>query len=354
MARATISDVASLAGVSIATVSHVINNTRFVSAETRKKVEAAIASLNYNPLASARSLAKMETRLVGVVLPDMYNPFFIEMYKGIEATLTSLGYDLILTNTGEDLARQEAILKALYGRQVDGLIVAPCGGISSKMLINLEQEGIPVALVDRISLNSGYPKVMVNNEQAAFDAVSHLIRDGHDRIALIGGMERVSPVMERKVGYMRALDEHGIQAKKEWIIFRGKSLQDDAYNSTLAIFSKKKPPTAIFATNIPSALGVLHAFRKLKIRCPEDVGLLSFDDHNWTDIFSPPISVVRQPAFKLGESASDLLIGMINRKEGFQAMQDVILDCSLIIRGSCSSVCLQSYMEKNSLEAALG
>ncbi len=346
--RPTIQDVARLANVSTATVSHVINATRFVSDGTRQAVLGAIQELNYRPSALAKGLASSRTRLVGVVLSDIDNPLFRNVYKRIESELSDAGYDLILANTGEDISRQHSILDALLSRQVDGLIVAPNYGTcaTDNPLINVR---VPVVTIDRRSLELGFPTITVNNEEIAYQAISHLIADGHRRIGFIGGLMDeqggVSTVVDRLEGYRRAMQQHGLDTPDTIVHVKGKASRSDGYQAALRILRSDPRPTALFTTNILLLLGVLHALQELGLRCPDDVGLISFDHDHWTDVYVPPITLVRQPTEMIGITAVRKLIALI---EGEAPLEDAghVLPCELLIRGSCSPQCLHRFAER--------
>jgi len=346
--RPTIEDVAKLAKVSTATVSHVINGTRYVSDSTRRAVLEAIAQLNYRPSALAKGLASNRTRLVGVVLSDINNPLFRNVYKRIESELSEAGYDLILANTGEDIGRQNSILETLFARQVDGLILAPNydpAGESSQ----LRNAGVPVVMIDRYSYHHLLPTIMVNNEEITFQAISHLISDGHQRIGFIGGlMDRhggVSTVAHRLTGFQRAMQENHLPVSEEHIHVLGKACQSDGYEEARRILGTAERPTALFTTNILLLLGVLQAIQELNLRCPEDVGLISFDHDDWTDVYVPPITLVKQPTDEIGTAAARQLIQLMSR-EGQPEPSELVLPCKLIVRGSCSPQCFHEYLQR--------
>lgn len=341
MARPSISDVAREAGVSTTTVSHVLNNTRFVSPTTRRHVVEAIEKLGYLPSSSARSLASNRSRIVGVIFSELINPFYASVYKGLEDTLSAADFDIILANTGEEPERQDAVLQTLFARNVDGLVLAPTGD-HSKMLDKLIEDKTPVVSFDRRAPEHDLPYVGINNEAAAYEAVCHLIQDGHRRIGLISGLEKIHNSMERQEGYLRALRENGLDADK-CLIHHGDSQQRSGYEGAHSLFSCSHPPTALFVTNNLMTLGALHAFRERGLQCPDDVGLIGFDDHDWADIFTPPLTTVRQPTYELGKAAAQLLVRLIEEGADNEHHDEIILPTKLIVRGSCSNSCLAKY-----------
>lgn len=349
MPRARIKDVAVVARVSTATVSHVINKTRYVSTATQNRVLAAIEELGYQPSASAQSLASNRSRIVGVVFSDITNPFFPSLFRGIEDTLSTVGYDLILANTGEKPKEQESVLSTLFSRSVDGLIIAPTGS-PSEMLKKLVKDQTPIVLVDRKDGELDLPIVGVNNETISFDAIRHLIEDGHKNIGMIMGIEDVSTSVERLNGYIRALEHSGIEVDDAYI-YKGYSRYDDGLIGAEKLLSNHREISAIFTTNNFMTLGALHAIRNLGLRCPDDIGVIGFDDHDWADIFTPPLTVVWQPTYELGQAAATLLEKMM--RNGETTLESKILPARLIVRSSCSLKCHGQNVEA-SMNASRG
>jgi DNA-binding LacI/PurR family transcriptional regulator len=337
----TIQHVAKRAGVSTATVSHVINNTRFVSDGTRQRVLQVIQELNYFPSAVARGLATQETKTIGIIVCDIANPFFTSLFKAIEHELAPLGYDLILENTGEHPEEQEHSLRVLLAKQVDGIILAPSGH-PSPMLQLLSNKGAPVVLVDRSVPELNLPLVEVNNQQAAFAATSHLIADGHRRIGVVYGIDTASG---RLAGYQQAMQQHGLPIDDSFL-YCGNSSLESGREGAKALLSHVDPPTALFTTNNLITLGALHALRELRLRCPEDVALIGFDDTDWASIFTPPMTVVQQPTREIGQTAAKLLNQLMSERELATIPLRHTFPAQLIVRGSCSVNCLTSYMHQ--------
>lgn len=343
----TIEEVARQARTSTATVSHVINNTRYVSDEVRLRVNEAIEELGYRPSAVARGLARRKTQLVSVVLPDVDNPLFRDVFRAMEASLFESEYDLLVANTWEDLARQEAILDALISRRVDGIIIAPARGVSD-LLETVRRYRTPMVIIDRYAEGYDLPALTVNNEQAAFEAVSHLFDDGHSRIGFIGGFatgdETVSAVADRLHGYLRAHEEHGLAVDPNLVCTDlTNNRQEDGYQAALDTLSHPRRPSAILVINSLLQLGALRAFRELNLHCPEDVGLVGFDDDDWATISKPPMTVVRQPTLELGRRAAAALVRLLEEGDTVEVAENQELKCKLIIRGSCSTKCLKEF-----------
>lgn len=337
--KPSIMDVARIAGVSTATVSHVINGTRYVSEETTKKVKDAIDYLEYLPSAAARGLAGKSSKIIGIVFSDISNPFFTSLYMGLESVLTAEGYELVLANTGELDANQEKVLRTMLSRQIDGLIIAPTGR-ESMMLDHLIHVGIPVVLIDRDAPVDNVSLVDLDNASAASKATSHLIADGHQKIGIILGLPEVNTTKKRLEGYQRALQESNIPFRPEYVI-DGQSKIEGGYQGVKRLMALSDPPTAIFSINNLMTSGALHAFRELGLNCPKDVGLVGFDDHDWGNIFTPPLTVVRQPTYEMGVRAAKMLIN--NTKKLHVSHER--LEGELVVRGSCSENCQQLFLE---------
>lgn len=337
--KPSISDVAEVASVSIATVSHVINGTRYVSEEVTEKVKSAITTLGYMPSSIARGLAGKETKIIGVIFSDISNPFFTSLYRGLESILAPEGYELILANTGEIDNNQEKTLQTMISRQIDGLIIAPTGR-DSRMLNHLVELGIPIVLIDRVAPVEGVSIVDVDNITAAFIATSHLIEDGNRRIGIILGLPDVSTTQTRLEGYKNALQTSNIPYREDYVI-NGQSKIGGGYQGVKQLMYLNQPPEAILVINNLMTIGAFHAIRELGLNCPIDVGLIGIDDHDWGDINTPPLTVIRQPTFDMGVRAAKILI---NNTKSSQITHEK-LDCTLIIRGSCSQKCLQKYLE---------
>jgi len=354
MVRVRIKDVAKQAGVSTATVSHVINETRFVSEETRQKVLEAIDALNYQPSAIARGLATNATQTIGLIVSDITNPFFTAVARGVEDEINRHGYHTIFCNTDEDPAREDEYLRLLSARQIDGLIIAPTG-IRSERLIRMAEADVPIVLLDRGTPDLEAPLVGVDNEGGAYQATQYLIELGHHRIAIMMGMETISTLRTRLDGYKRALQEAEIPLDEDLIIHAdprfyhrrpyspeaplslptNNQMTPTAYHALQELLDLSEHPTAIFVTNNQMTVGALYALRERKLRCPEDISLVSFDDHDWAPLFSPPLTVVRQPTYQLGQMAAKILMRLINRQEIDLPSP---LPTQLVVRESCQRV----------------
>lgn len=328
--RTSIAQVAVRAGVSKTTVSHVINNTRLVSEPTKQRVLKAIADLDYRPSAAARSLTTKKSGVVGVIISDARNHFFGELLRGIEDGFGTAGYGLMVCDTDELLDRERVYLDLLLRQHVDGIIMAAASR-DSAALNTARSYNLPVVFVDRRFRNIPGPLVGVDNEAGAYLGTSHLIEAGHRDIGLIAGFSRLSTMRERASGVRRALREFGLAARSKWIVSSPLSVEAGRAAVRRAL-SMSPRPTALFINNNLLTLGGLLALRDLRLRCPDDVGLVGFDDHPWASVSAPPLTVVAQPVHELGLAAARTLFEIMS---GRDIGQDVTLPCKLIVRESC-------------------
>lgn len=358
MAKVSIKDVAKQAGVSTATVSHVINKTRFVREETRLKVLDAINSLNYQPNAIARGLATNSTQAIGLVVSDITNPFFTTVVRIVENEFIQLGYHTIFCNTDEDPVREDEYLRLLAARQIDGLIIAPTG-IHSTRLMQMSASEIPIVLLDRGSPDINAPLVEVDNESGGYQATKYLLELGHRRISVLRGLETIGTQVARTNGYLRALQEAGVPIDKDLIIsanplhysnqhssisnqpesppttLTNLQMTPNAFAALHQLLDLPDRPTAIFVCNNQMTLGVLYALKERNLTCPDDLSVICFDDHDWAPLFSPAITVVRQPTNRLGKLTADMLMKMINKE---MVEYPTTLPVELIIRKSCRAI----------------
>ncbi|MCX7946907.1 MAG: LacI family transcriptional regulator [Hydrogenophilus sp.] len=305
----TIREVAVRAGVSPSTVSHIINNTRFVAPETRERVLAAMAELNYRPNVLARSLRRGETRTLGLILPDSANPFFAEVARAIEDAAFRAGYNVILGNTENDLAREQVYVDVFVQKQVDGLIFVATGDQSPSLeeLLRLE---LPVVVVDRQLPGLHVDSVLTDNLQGGLMATRYLLSRGYRRIGCITGPSHLTPSAERVVGYRQALLEAGV-AIDESLIRRGDFHPHSGYALTHELLRLAQPPAALFVCNDMMALGALRALAEAGLRVPADCAVVGFDDIELASYAHPPLTTIRQDKGALAETAVQFLVERI-------------------------------------------
>ncbi|TCR67057.1 LacI family DNA-binding transcriptional regulator [Bosea sp. BK604] len=332
---ATIRDVARLANVSVATVSNALNSSDRVSPELLARVRAAVEKLSYTPHAGARSLRKRSSGLLGLVVGDITNPFFSDLFEAVEDAAAANGYLVLLCNSSERTEREEAHLKMLRTQRIDGLILAPTGAASMNRAALLAQLEVPVVLVDRAMDGLGYDAVVLDNRKAGFEATSHLIGCGHRRIGLINGPEIVRTAADRMQGYREALLSSGLPFDPALV--RDALFQErPAYDSLAELMALPQPPTAIFATNNLMTIGVVTALADRGLSCPEDISLVGIDDQPWADAVLPRLTVIAQPVRAMGETAFTLLAERIGGTR-LGPGTTTVLAPRLVMRRSCGS-----------------
>ena len=327
---ATIYDVGKRAGVSVATVSSVINNSSYVSPELHKRVEQAIRELDYSPNLLARGLARQKTLTLGVLVPDIANFFFPEVVRGVEDKAKEAGYTIILGSSDNQLEKEQLYLKLFLSKRVDGiLLVKSPGHLSPELLRTLKKSSPPVLLLDREYPALRTDSVTVDDVGGGYLATQHLLELGHRRIAIISGLPGVSTTDGRLQGYEKALAQAGIPPAPE-LIFTGDYRIDSGHTAGLALLEHK--PTAVFVTNYMMTIGLLQALEERKLSTPRDISVVSYDDFIWNDVFTPRLTCVAQPKYKLGCQAAELLLSRLNQKH--KRPQHIVLENTLRIRAT--------------------
>nr|WP_232854527.1 LacI family DNA-binding transcriptional regulator [Geobacillus stearothermophilus] len=327
---ASIKDVAKRANVSTATVSRVLRNTGNVTEETRQRVLEAIEALNYQPNVLGRYLRRMETETVLVVVPDITNPFFSKVLRGIEAVALKHGYQVLLGDTQNDARLEEQYLNVLPQRQVDGMIFLTAR-IRKELMEEMARQ-FPIVLACEYLEGTDIPTVSIDNISSARKATEHLIRLGHCRIAHLSGPMNIILSRDRLRGYQQALAQHELEADAA-LVQEGDFTYESGYNLTLKLLALEKPPTAIFAANDEMAIGAIKAVRHRGGRVPDDVAVVGFDDIQMASIFEPSLTTIAQPMFEIGQKAMELLLALI---EGTSARRrQLVLPDRLVIRDSC-------------------
>jgi len=331
---ATIKDVARLADVSTATVSHVINDTRYVSDELRARVLDAMEVLNYRPNVLAQGLRRGETHTIGLVVPDNANPFFAEVARVVEDVGFDRGYSVILCNTGDDLERERAYIDVLIAKQVDGIIFIAAGD-HHKHLAELTDANVPLVLADRDVAQSGVDVVLVDNELGGHRATEHLLDLGHRRIGCIAGPSEATPSADRVKGYARALREAGVPVQQS-LIEPGDFRYEGGEEAAARLLSLDSLPSAVFACNDLMAIGALRAIRRAGLRVPEDISVVGFDDIVLASAVSPALTTVAQPVEQLAKISTELLLSRIEG-ESPSDLARIVLDTELVVRNSSAS-----------------
>jgi DNA-binding LacI/PurR family transcriptional regulator len=329
---ASMNDVAKRSGVSIATVSRVLNNSHSVNETTRLKILKAIKDLKYQPsrVASRLRSKNVSGKLLGVLIPDIQNPFYVDVLRGIEDIAYKNNYAIIMCNYGQDQKKEIMYLDILQSEAIDGLIAAPVSE-DDQRLKEIIKNGLPVVCVDRSLLGIDVDIVWVNNEEGAFNAVSHLVKSGYKRIAYISGLPSIPSSRMREKGYRRALENSQLFVPE--LVKYGNSSYDSGATLCAELLDMSDPPDALFTGNNLITLGALETIHKRKKKIPEDVAIVGFDDMFWSSSLNPPLTAVRQPAYEIGKRAGELLIQRISDPK--RTCIQMTLSTELIIRSSC-------------------
>jgi LacI family transcriptional regulator len=326
-------DVAERAGVSITTVSHVINETRPVSDELRSRVLAAIDDLGYQPNVLARSLRRGKTHTIGMIVPDSANPFFAEVARGVEDTSFEQRYSVILCNSDGDLDKELFYTNVLVEKQVDGIIFVAAGG-SAERIRDLQARRIPLVVVDRDVPDVAVDSVLTDNARGGELATRHLIELGHRRIGCVAGPSDVTPSAERITGYRDALRAASVSVD-EALIVRGDFQYESGYRATQQLLSMNDPPTAVFACNDLMAVGAVSAALELGREVPRDLSVVGFDDVRLASFVNPPLTTIVQPKYEMGVLAAKMLVERMHDLDMPPRREK--LDTSLLIRQSTAA-----------------
>jgi LacI family transcriptional regulator len=342
----TLKDIAEQSGVSISTVTRVLNGKAEkyrISKETSKVVLRTAKKLKYRPNQLARSLRLKRTQTVGLLAPDIANPFFAYVIRSIQNIASQKGYSLIICDTNEDQQIEIEQTDLLWSKGVDGLIIMPVG-LSFRHLKRMVKEKLPVILIDRCFDNLPFSSVVVDNYKGAFEAVEHLIEYGHRRIAIIQGLQHTYTNNGRVRGYVDALKKHRIPVNNNLIV--GSSFgRENGYESTKKLLALKYSPSAIFLTSDLIALGALEALSEAKRKIPDDISLVTFDDMDFAPFLISPLTAVAQPKDLLGETAIRMLIEQIDHDGVPRKARKEVLDTKLIIRESVKR-CTNGFRQK--------
>ena len=314
----TMREVAKLAEVSVATVSAVINGKKRVSPELRERVQAAIRSLDYHPDQIARSLKVRRTYTIGVIVPNMASMFFVEVFRGIEDVARKNGYSAILCVSDDDAIQERHQLAVLLSRRVEGILLASADSKAASYWPRYRD--FCLVLIDRLPPGFEASAVVIDNVKAAYEATQHLIKIGHKRIAIITGPADRSTAFERTEGFRRAMQEAGHPILQDYFL-NGEFRLEGGYRCGMELLKLAAPPTAIFSSNYDMTLGLMRAVIELKVQCPSQVSILSFDDFvmgddkfSWAAIFRPPLTAVAQPSYEIGKIAMRALLQEIETK----------------------------------------
>lgn len=330
----TMRQIAERAEVSIGTVSHVVNDTAKVREKLRQRVLDAIRSLGYQPSQLARGLRRNQTNIVVMIMPDITNPFFPAVVRGVEDVAYKHSLRLVLCNTDNDPGKETSYLNELRSYRPAGWLVIPAA--DSEMTAQLRSvAGTPVVCIDRQPPGWKGDVVLVANEAGSHSATRHLLRMGHRQLAVITGPLHLTNAVERLNGFKRALAEGKVRIEPEYIQ-EAQFNRQSGYQAATRLLRMLPRPTAIFACNDLMAMGVLQAVRELGMHCPEDVSIVGFDDLDFAEFTAPALTSVHQPGYQLGTTAARLLLDRIDGSQ--EPAQKITLPSELKIRHSVASL----------------
>jgi LacI family transcriptional regulator, galactose operon repressor len=329
----TLRDVAARAGVHPATASRALNpETRLlVREDTARRVLDAAQALGYRPNPVARSLRTRRSNTVGMLIPDLTNPLFPPIVRGLEDRLAAAGYVALIGNTDGDSERERLVFEQMQARHVDGLVLATAH-LSDPLLTEASRSGLPVVLVNRMAADHSLPSVSVDNERGMRMAVAHLIEQGHTRIAHIAGPQEVSTGLHRYRGFLAAMEAHGLSPDPDLITVAKAFSIEEGMRCLRLLLDRRTSCTAVAAGNDMLAVGCFAALDEARLACPADMSVVGFNDMPFIDRLRPPLTTIRFPHYQVGTEAAQLLLERIAGQEG--PVKVLYLAPELVVRGS--------------------
>lgn len=333
----TIKDIAKALGFSTSTVSRALRDSYEISAETKRIVLEYSSKINYRPNPIALSLKERKSHSIGVVVCEVANNFFSQAISGMESIAYNRGYHVILTQTHESYEREMVNVNHLASRSVDGLLVSLSSGTTNlNHFKNLIDKGLPIVFFDRLPKEINAHKVASNNFEGAFKATEHLIGSGFKTIGHLANAAHLSISTERLAGYKAALDKYGIPYRENLVKYcgRGGMVYEEVENAVKELLGLKNKPDAILITSDRLSTSCLTALNHLGLSVPNDVAIAGFTNSNTAELFDPPLTTIRQPAFKIGQLAIEKLIGVIESKYPVTQFTTQLLDTEFTVRSS--------------------
>ena len=333
----TIKDIAKALGLSTSTVSRALRGSYEISTETKKLVLEYAEKMNYRPNPIALSLKEKRSRSIGVIVCEIANNFFSQAINGIESIAYNRGYHVIIAQSHESYEREKVTVQHLASRSVDGLLVSISSTTTDlSHFIELHEKGLPIVFFDRITNEIDTHKVVVNNYKGSFDATTHLIQKGFKRIAHVTSSPSLSNTQERLRGYMEALQINNIPVDESLIQYcdHGGMIYDEVDLAINTIMKRKNKPDALLAASDRLTTACLTSLRMLKKRVPEDIAVIGFTNTNLGDLFNPALSTIRQPAFEMGQVATELLFQIIESKRPVTQFETRQLETEMFVRDS--------------------
>ena len=327
----TIKDVAQKAGVSLTTVSRVLNGHPYVADDVRTHVLDAIEALHYHPSRVAQRLRAAQSHLISVIVSDVKNPFYTLVLGGIEQVLSEQGLSVLIGNSDSSPDREDNLIALMRAEDAAGLIIAPVRE-DSALLAEVAHSGLPVVVIDRYLDSLKVDTVLADNRLGAYAAIQHLVQFGHKRIAILNGPQYLTSGRERYDGFLQAMEETGLPVDLELVRFGDYQLES-GYELTRDLLSLPEPPTALFIANNLMTIGALNAIHEAHCRVPDDIAVVGFDDVPWAISLNPPLTTVAQPTFEIGVRAAELLLSRIADPE--RPPNTIVLSTQLMVRASC-------------------
>ncbi len=330
----TIKEIARLADVSTATVSMILNKKdQNISPSTREKILSIAEEHNYIPNSAARSLVTRKTNTIGLILPDITNPFFPEIARGAEDKASEERYSIIFCNTDDSLKREEKYIKILTERMVDGIIFAHAAD-HEESCTGLNRSKLPVILIDRDYSNENVRgRVVVNNESGSYSGVRYLIQRGYRKILYIGGALITQTAKDRLAGYKKALCENKIEFD-ETLVKSGSYRSEWGYQAIMQFTEEKTDFDSVFCGNDMIAFGVMKKLKETGVRIPDDVGVVGYDDIYVSSMMEPSLTTVKQPNYEMGYRAVELLLNVLGNKTNNNSNTKIVLNTELIVRNT--------------------
>jgi LacI family transcriptional regulator len=332
MKKVTIKDVAKQAGVSIGTVSKVLNDKDYVSKEARKRIEEVMGRLNYQVNANARSLKSSKTHKVGVIVSDISNNYMMSMAKAIEDMLRTLNYHMLVMSHNESPSTERELIQLLMEQRVDGLVLVPTGE-NMDMIGTVLNQKIPVVLVDRKVEGISSDLIEDDNFFGSYEAVSYLNSLGHTRIGVIYGTLVSSIGKERLEGALEAIKERNC-ALDPSLIVSGNFTPEDAYRATIELLLMPEPPTAIYCCNNTMTVGMLKAIMEQGLSIPNDISVIVFGDSQQWELFRPPLTLMTQSLKRIGVEAAIILKNRLTMPNNYEP-RHIVMRPELVVKGSC-------------------
>jgi LacI family transcriptional regulator len=331
-AQTTVDDIARAAGVSVATVSRVLNDSPKVAALTRERVLRTLEELDYAPNNLARNLRARALRVFGLVIPDIRNPVYTSLQRGVEDVARAAGFFVLLANTDEQPQRESEYLRMLLAERVAGVVLVPTAETRPEAVRDLLRAGIPVVALDRPLVGAAVDTVQPDRARAVWLALDHLHAHGHRSVGLLNGPAGLPSALQREEAFAAALRAHDLEAQPGWQMhadFR----ESGGYVAARELLGGPNRPTALLVANNLMALGVIRAAAELHVGVPDELALIAFDDTEWAPFVSPPLTTVAHPVFELGRTAAELLERRLT--EASRPTISVFLQPTLVVRASC-------------------